>query len=375
MVKYLIKHYYFCRSIPNKLLCYSRSSPLIHTSFQSDSPSFGSDTNILSPVIEQLIFSYSSSTQNRSLQNRLSVLKITAISTQSSIFRRLQSFVQSETHEVMLVVINMQYSTVEIVNHLRIMIEETETQFRSSKELNKLFVVLLHFPPEMFFNHCYPSLFLTGWDHYYLDTIAPPEEKGVIDVCQWFSHCCGAVNCKNPAEFLDEPLREIMEEAIPALAAQFSMADIVPSDQVVVENKVDMLKRIFVEGGIGKIVRERFISYWLTSVITEVSEQAANYPHMYESTLSITDAILTIVKSSFYDFLFYVLSILKKEYALEPLSQCQQDQENQEIIQLSFDLFRSYPLPKTLSHLKAASMSEIRMVHIEDSNQTQTSND
>ena len=122
MVKYLIKHYYFCRSIPNKLLCYSRSSPLIHTSFQSDSPSFGSDTNILSPVIEQLIFSYSSSTQNRSLQNRLSVLKITAISTQSSIFRRLQSFVQSETHEVMLVVINMQYST---VNHLRIMIEET----------------------------------------------------------------------------------------------------------------------------------------------------------------------------------------------------------------------------------------------------------
>ena len=258
------------------MLCYSRSSPLIHTSFQSDSPSFGSDANILSPVIEQLVFSYSSSTQKRSLnQNRLSVLKITAISTQSSIFRRLQSYLQSETHEVMLIVINMQYSTVEIVNHLRIMIEEAETQFRSSKESNKLFVVLLHFPPEMFFNHCYPSLFLTGWDHYYLDTIAPPEEKGVIDVCQWFSHCCGAVNCKNPAEFLDEPLREIMEEAIPALAAQFSMADIVPSDQVVVENKVDMLKRIFVEGGIGKIVRERFISYWLTSVITEVSEQAA----------------------------------------------------------------------------------------------------
>ena len=94
----------------------------------------------------------------------------------------------------MLIVINMQYSTVEIVNHLRIMIEEAEAQFHSSEELNKLFVVLLHFPPEMFFNHCYPSLFLSGWDHYYLDTIAPPEEKGVIDICQWFSHCCGAVN-------------------------------------------------------------------------------------------------------------------------------------------------------------------------------------
>ena len=71
------------------------------------------------------------------------------------------------------------------------------------------------------------------------------------------------------------------------------------------------------------------------------------------------------MKSSFYDFLFYVLSILRKECVLGPLSQYQQDQENQELIQLSFDIFRCYPLPKTLSHLKAASMSEIRTVHVE----------
>ena len=272
---------------------------------------------------------------------------------------------QSETHEVKLIVVNMQYSTVEIVNHLRIMIEEAETQFKSSEELNKLFVVLLHFPPEMFFNHCYPSLFLTGWDHYYLDTIAPPQEKGVVDICQWFSHCCGAVNCKNSAEFLNDPLEEIMEEAIPALAAQFSMAKVVSSEQ----NKVDMLKQIFIESGLGKIVRNRFISYWLTSVITEVSEQAANYPHMYESTLSITDAILTIVKSSFYDFLFFVLCTLRKQCVLEPLSQ--HDQKHQELIQLSFDLFQDYPLPKNLAHLKAASMSEVRRVHVEDTSYLQ----
>ena len=337
---------------------------MIHTSFQSQSSS-GDEANILSPKIEQLVFSYSISATEGSFKNRLSVLKITATSTQTTVFRRLQSFVQSETHEVMLIVINMQYSTVEIVNHLRIMIEEAEAQFHSSEELNKLFVVLLHFPPEMFFNHCYPSLFLSGWDHYYLDTIAPPEEKGVIDICQWFSHCCGAVNRKNPAEFLDKPLQELMEEAIPALAAQFSMAEIMASDQLVVGNKVDMLKNVF-QTKLGEIVRERFISYWLTSVITEVSEQAANYPHMYESTLSITDAILTIVKSSFYDFLFYVLSILRKECVLGPLSRYQQDQENQKLIQLSFDLFRSYPLPKTLSNLKAASISEIHTVHVED---------
>ena len=338
----------------------------MHTSLQSQSSS-DHEANILSPKIEQLVFSYPMGTREGSFGNRLSVLKITAISTQTTVFKRLQSFVQSETHEVMVVVINMQYSTVEIVNHLRIMIEEAETQFCTLEDLNKLFVVLLQFPPEMFFNHCYPSLFLSGWDHYYLDTIAPPEEKGVIDICQWFNHCCGAVNCKNPAEFLDKPLQELMKEAIPALAAQFSMADIMPSDQ---RNKVDMLKNIF-QTNLGEIVRERFISYWLTSVMTEASEQAANYSHMFKSTLSITDVLLTIVKSSFYDFLFYVLSILKKECVLGTLSQYQQDQENQELIQLSFDIFRIYPLPKTLPHLKAASMSEIRTVHVEDTSNSQ----
>ena len=324
----------------------------------------------MSPQIEHLVFSYRTGTKEERFEERLSVLKLTGISKQANISQKLQSFVLSKTHEVMLLVVNMQFSTVEIVNHLRIIIEETETQFKSSEELNKLFVVLLHFPPEMFFNCCYPSLFLAGWDHYYLDTIAPPEEKGVIDICPWFSHCCGAVNSKNPAEFLDTPLQELMNEAIPALAAQFSMADIVLNDEAIIGNEVELLKNIF-QTDLGKIIKERFISYWEKSVITEVSEQAANYPHMYESTLSITDAILTIVKSSFYDFLFFVLSILRKHSVFGLLSQYQHGQENQEVIQLSFDLFQIYPLPKNLSCLKAASKSEIHAVHVEDTGQLQ----
>ena len=39
----------------------------------------------------------------------------------------------------------------------------------------KLFFLLLHFPATMFYDPCYPSLFLCGWDHYYLDTIATDQ--------------------------------------------------------------------------------------------------------------------------------------------------------------------------------------------------------
>ena len=47
--------------------------------------------------------------------------------------------------------------------------------------LQKLFVLLLHFPPTMFYEPCYPALFLYGWDHYYLDTISQSPGVGVTD--------------------------------------------------------------------------------------------------------------------------------------------------------------------------------------------------
>ena len=36
--------------------------------------------------------------------------------------------------------------------------------------MQKVFVLLLHFPPTMFYEPCFPALFY-GWDFYYLDTI------------------------------------------------------------------------------------------------------------------------------------------------------------------------------------------------------------
>ena len=303
----------------------------------------------------------------RDLEYRLFVLKLTSTSTQSSVFEKLQMFCKSDTHEVMLVVVSMQQFTLQVVNHLRIMIEEAEFQFSSPTKTPKLFVLLLHFPPEMFFNHCYPSLFLSGWDHYYLDTIAPSERKGVIDISQWFSHCC--IRDKMCSSFLDKPLREIMVEAIPILATQFSVMEMVqPTGSnihfVHVGNNREKLKKVLLDTNLGEILQKQFLSYWQTTEMTKFSEQAANFPHMYESTLSITDAIHTIVRSSFYDFLFYMLSVMKKQHALKPLLTSCGTQHS--YAKLSLDLIGIYPKPPTLSHLKVASMSEIQKAHTEE---------
>lgn len=83
----------------------------------------------------------------------------------------------------------LQEASRDMINHLRVMIEEAESQASIS---NKLFVVLLHFPPAMFFDACYPSLFLRGWSHYYLDSIghSPILHPGTLDIEEWFQRCC-----------------------------------------------------------------------------------------------------------------------------------------------------------------------------------------
>ena len=78
-----------------------------------------------------------------------------------------------------------------MVNHLRVMIEEAEAQSPPTST-SKLFVLLLHFPPAMFFDACYPTLFLRGWNHYYLDTIGHESvlHHGQLDIKEWFERCC-----------------------------------------------------------------------------------------------------------------------------------------------------------------------------------------
>lgn len=82
-----------------------------------------------------------------------------------------------------------QNTTKNMINHLRSMIEEAETQDPSTS--NKLFVIMLHFPPAMFFDACYPSIFLHGWSHHYLDAIGQSHilHPGSLDVVEWFCYC------------------------------------------------------------------------------------------------------------------------------------------------------------------------------------------
>lgn len=209
--------------------------------------------------------------------------------------------------QVCLLVVNMQETSRQVVNHLRIMIEEAELL---STQRAKLFVMLLHFPPAQFFSHCYPSLFLKGWDHCYLDTVAHSAGKGVIDIQDWLWRCCFPKEAPEN-DFLVLALQGILPEAIPVLYSRVFFG----SNKQGSFNKpmngsqrTKALEELLFKKGAGQILCEKFCSYWKPAVMTEYLERAAMFTRDHESTLNIADSIQIVFKGLFFDFLVYMLS-------------------------------------------------------------------
>ena len=262
----------------------------------------------------------------------------------------------------------MQETSRQVVNHLRIMIEEAELL---STQQAKLFVMLLHFPPALFFDHCYPSLFLRGWDHYYLDTVAHSADKGVIDIKNWFKWCCFPKEA-SANESLVATLNDILlPEAIPVLYSRVFFG----SNKQGSFNKpmngsqrTKALKELLFKKGVGQILCEMYCSYWKPAVMTKYLERAAMFTKDNESTLNITDSIQIVFKGLFFDFLAYMLSQINDGCNIDVLfnSDCKDsDSKHSEskgsdstlaIQELFLDILQTFSLPK-LSRLQFLSTS------------------
>ena len=257
--------------------------------------------------------------------------------------------------QVCLLVVNMQETSRQVVNHLRIMIEEAEIL---STQKAKLFVILLHFPPAQFFDPCYTSLFLKGWDHCYLDTVAHSAGQGVVDIQDWFWQCCFPNEALQPPErdSLMLTLNKILPEAIPVLSSHVFFG----SNQqgsfnkpMNVSQRSEALKKLLFTKGVGRVLCERFRSYWKPAVMTEYLEKAAKFTKDHESTLNITDTVQTIFKCLFFDFLVCMFSQINQDFNIDVLfnSDCTPD-----VMKLFLDILQVFPLPK-LSQLQVWSTS------------------
>ena len=257
---------------------------------------------------------------------KLVLCKLSSIVSQTALQDFITKFLSSETAEVCLFLISMQETSKEIVSHIRVMIEEAENV--STIETTKLFVILLHFPPPQFFKQCYPSIFLKGWNHFYLDTIAHSivkdagSDRGVVDIRDWFWQCCfpdlSSLADKNT---LLEAAEFILPHSISMLASRIFFGS---KDNGTFNCSMNGLQRsealkelLFRKGKkgstVGRIICEKFRAYWKPKLMIEQLEKAANNSIKQECTLSITESIQTNFKSLFLDFIVYLISKLNED--------------------------------------------------------------
>ena len=283
--------------------------------------------------------------------------KLSSIPSQSQLLEKLHSFIHSETAEVLLLLVNMQEIRREVVNHIRIMIEEEEALLLKGDRKQKLFILLLHFPPSKFVNACYPSLFLRGWDHCYLDTIAHGSTTGVIDIRRWFWDCYFPP--KTPLSPEVDPLiltlkKNIISEAIPILASRVFFGLVHGecfNTSMSGSKRTKILRALLFEKGVGDVLCVKFRSYWKPNVMSEYLEKAVAFTKSRYSTLNITDTVHTTFKGLFFDFLVYMIYLINEDCNIDVLFQpsC-----TPEIQSLFLEIVSIFKIPK-LSELKTLS--------------------
>ena len=288
--------------------------------------------------------------------SQLVVCKVEGSQSQRSVRRMLIDFMGT-AKEVMFMVANMQEVSKNTVNHLRVIIEEEEAVVNSSESLKpKLLLVLLHFPPVMAFTSCYPSLFLEGWDHYYLDTIAHGLPHGIVVSVEWL-HMSFFSTEQDPSIIKDsffKMLKHLLPQSIPHVVSRLSFG----SDQSRPFNqpmtpvaRSEMLQKLF-DRELGDTLCHHFRSYWKAEVMTEYLHRAVKFTQTGQTTLNITDSIHSIIKSHFLDFVVYMVDYLNDNHNLDILLY---PESTDEVIQLFQDMTKCLPIPQKLSKLKLLS--------------------
>lgn len=322
------------KGIPTKLMCFTRSSPLIRQ-LPNEFPTHGSSLHqtqedflkqYLSDDIDALVLCKLSSRHSQT--NLEDILKSFSVSDRKVLIFVVDAgttfYQQSPTIE--------QKKLKENISHLRMMIEEAEARYSSGKA--KIFVVLIHFPPaRLLTKPCYPALFLQGWDHFYLDTIADGAltrsgtTASVINVEKWLYSCL--VQSKPSSLEVNEMepnIKDILRDAIPLIASRLTLRS-KESEYMSfldVSSKTSALKHILLgspgykksyeeqshdEGeSAGDTLARSFSKYWNSREMNQYLQTFTSLTFIRKSTLNLTASVETTFRSLFVDFLVYRLS-------------------------------------------------------------------
>ena len=240
-------------------------------------------------------------------------------SSQNKLQKLLDNFVTSEK-SVLIFIADSADVKLKMINHLRIMIEMVETR---SKRASKLFVLLLHFPAVDFYNDCYSSLYLDGWEHHYLDTIThgtvtrdSKDIRTIVDIQQWYRCCCATPDAQIIETVVDEDyvyvhiaddhskemdIDALIEDSLPIIASRVSLC-----------TEKD-LRKLLTHHGFGLILATKYMKYWDTKAKVMELSRLTEHTCRLKSTLNVTDSLQINIRSYFINFAVYMVNLISDD--------------------------------------------------------------
>lgn len=228
--------------------------------------------------------------------------------------------------EVLLLFANMNELAKDTINHARILIEEIEC-FYQQLHCNKLIFFILHFPPQMFYNCCYPTLFLNGWQHVYLDKIG--EMKGVqyINIEKWLDICLlekgiASSDHKVCDIFVNNFVwKDLLSETIVLSSGNVTMKqlkDFPPEDAQFQEICLYWTALLKIDE-ISSVLSRRFYSFWQEEAMHELTFKIARFAVTYRSSCTLSQAVEETIKSSYKELVLYFICIMNQQFVMHTL--------------------------------------------------------
>eukprot|EP00118_Oscarella_pearsei_P023946 m.294339 g.294339 ORF g.294339 m.294339 type:complete len:5643 (+) comp40744_c0_seq7:98-17026(+) len=319
-----------------KTVCFTRTNPRIQSfpSKYSDSSSAG--TSFESIVPSNLAFM---------------MCKLGQVPTLESFQGQFQTFLSSPAR-LFLVIANMEACSVSQVNLVRTMAEEKKA---AALEAEKMFVLLLHFPLSKGNSQpCYPSLFLHGWDHIYLENVVRLDKGSLVDIGQWLSAACltGDKELSSLQAKFQDTLFSVLPTTVNLALSKILFGDhpkchfnrkMNPGDRSsMLLNLLDKMPSF------GRNICRKFVGYLKRDYVTSELVIAAESLMATESALSIADKIESKIKSLFNDYLAYVLYQLNIDYNLEILFDPEKGENVESVKNLFVEIFSAMPVPRVL---------------------------
>ena len=260
---------------------------------------------------------------------KVMICKLTRMLSERELERNIKSFIDAPSKQIIIFLATMHKDeiTSHMINHLRILIEQKEFQ---SPNQRKLYVLLLSFPHESFHLSTYQSLFLTGWDHIYLDSIACGSMVNVetirnfLDLKKCF-HLCLKIDGSESIS-LPFQLHNALRDSLPAIASRVQEGHSGGpfNVQMVFSKRKALLEKLF-DSPVGEALCQAFHQYWSPKIMKQYLEDAAHFTVTHQSTLSMTSYVHTKVKALFINFVIYMISQVNKDCNLDIFYKHQED--------------------------------------------------